>query len=69
MYDDTLSLIIPINLFIPLLYSFKKYVCIFLALLSLLPRQLSSSRGEKGLLFLAVCELLRAVASLVEQRF
>ena len=29
MYDDTLSLIIPINLFIPLLYSFKKYVCIF----------------------------------------
>ena len=35
MYDDTLSLIIPINLFIPLLHTFKKYVFIFLALLSL----------------------------------
>ena len=35
MYDNTFSLIITINLFIPLLYTLKKYVFVFWTVLSL----------------------------------
>ena len=65
MYDNTFSLIISINLFIPLLYTFKKICICFLDCAEPLLRCcLSSSWGESGLLFLAVWKLLTAVASL-----